>query len=129
MSKTTNGNGSSNGTHAIASKKLTPEKVLEAIWGLPAELRSDARSMLKKELADRQGSEKWIREHPKATPVTKAQKIKMALMHQHGASFRSLEAIYHLIPNSGNGAQRCVEQGLQYLKEKAGKSKSKLVSA
>jgi hypothetical protein len=104
----------------LASKKLDREKVLEAIFEAPAAMRPKLKRMLNAQIKDRQASDEWIKENPEARPITNAQKIEMANLHdQHGVSFRALEGIYHLVANSGMGAYRCVLEGRALQKEKS----------
>lgn len=101
----------------LKSKKLQEQKVMENIWKLPSELRGKAKNWLKKKVQDRHGSESWAEEHPEALPVTDQQCVLMKRMHDKGVSFRALESIFHLIPNSGNDAQRCVRRAEELEKQ------------
>ncbi len=108
--------------NAATSKKLGREKVLEAIFDAPPAMRPKLKRLLNAQIKDRQASEEWTKEHPEARPVSNAQKIEMANLHdQHKVSFRALESIYHLIANSGMGAYRCVLEGRALQKQKGGK--------
>ena len=42
--------------------------------------------------------------------VTPEDRAKMHELHKLGCSFREIEEIFHLYPQSGNGAQRCCDQ-------------------
>jgi hypothetical protein len=120
------------GENVLASKKLGREKVLEAIFDAPPAMRPKLKRLLNAQIKDRQASTEWSKANPSARPVTNAQKIEMATLHdQHGISFRALEGIYHLIANSGMGAYRCVEEGRALIKQqhKGGKKAAKRQTA
>lgn len=109
----------SKGKKSEVSKKLGREKVLEAIFNAPKGMRPKLKRLLNAQIKDRQASDEWIKAHPEVKPVTRAQKMEMARLHdENDVSFRALESIYHLVPNSGMGAYRCVLEGRQMRKNK-----------
>jgi hypothetical protein len=91
------------------STKLSREKAAVAVAQLPSELRVKARSWMKKRVMDRYGSGTFNSRHPQRA-VTERQKLLMRELHNAGLSFRVIERVMHLVPNSGNGAQRCVRE-------------------
>jgi hypothetical protein len=89
------------------SMKLGLLKVLRQISKLPKEDQPEAIVLLIEDRQPRHGSQKYAEMYPKRG-VTHQEKLLMKRYHDHGMSFRSLEQVFHLIPNGGNDAQRCV---------------------
>lgn len=105
-------------------RPLSPIQVLQAISNTSPAMRAKLRRWLYSGIADRHGSEEWARLHPESTPVDDEQRLLMLEAHKNeGVSFRALEGIFHLIANSGNDAQRCVQSAERILTARQ-KSKS-----
>lgn len=96
------------------STALPKEKVEQAIDRLRPELRRLARRWFHKTLNGdrypyRHGSDSFARGNPELA-VTPEQRALMYELNQEGCSFREIEEIMHLAPNSGNDAYRCCQQ-------------------
>jgi hypothetical protein len=106
------------------SIKLARPKVMEQIDKLPKTQRRLAIQRLESALPRRRhGSPEYARQHP-SLAVTMKEKLEMVELHkrhgsQKGLSFRALEEVYHLIPNSGNDAQRCIRLATRHLRRQA----------
>lgn len=104
------------------ARKLSKEAVLERLYKMqdPTLIRV-GKAWLNKKLKPRSGAEREGR-------VPMGQKVLMKKMHDAGLSFRAAEVVFHLVDNSGNMAQRCVDAAEDHLKAK-GSSKKELVEA
>jgi hypothetical protein len=91
------------------STKLEKSKASLAVTKLPSGLRVKARNWLGKRVMDRYGSGSFLSRCPQRA-VSDQQKVLMRDFHRAGLSFRVIERVMHLVPNSGNGAQRCVRE-------------------
>lgn len=98
--------------------KLKKAKVLQQIQGLPSKWKGLALRHLNTPKTRRRGSEVFAQQHPKRA-VTEREKLLMREMHKQGLSFRALEEVFHLIPNEGNAAQRCVKAADKLARRKA----------
>lgn len=90
------------------SKKLARPKVLEQIEKLAPSLKRIALRHLNTPIRRRHGSPEYARQFP-TRAVSLKDKVDMKTLHKAGLSFRACEEVFHLIPNSGNDAQRCVK--------------------
>jgi len=95
------------------STALPKDKVEQTIDRLRPELRRIARRWFHRTLNGdpfyRHGSDAFARKHPEFA-VTPEQRAFMYELQQEGCSYREIEEILHLYPNSGNDAYRCVNQ-------------------
>ncbi len=95
------------------STALPKEKVEQAINRLRPELRRLARRWFHRTWNGspfyRHGSDAFARKYPEME-VTPEQRALMFELQQEGCSYREIEEIMHLYPNSGNDAYRCVKQ-------------------
>lgn len=101
------------------STALPKSKVEEAIARLPKDLRDKARKMFHKTMPYRHGSETYARKHPELA-VSASEKAFFYKLRRAGCSFREIEEIGHLYPNSGNDAYRIYHQ---YEDERKGKGR------
>lgn len=90
-------------------RPLTRAKVLAQIHRLPAREKGGAMERLMCPRRRRHGSDAYARAHP-LDAVREKEKLLMRRLHKLGLSFRALEEVFRLIPNSGNDAQRCVRE-------------------
>jgi len=90
------------------SKKLARPKVLDQIEKLAPTLKRIALRHLNTPIRRRHGSQEYARQFP-TRAVSLKEKVDMKALHKAGLSFRACEEVFHLIPNSGNDAQRCVK--------------------
>lgn len=106
--------------------ELPKDKVEAALDGLPEELRRKARRWYHRTIDEkdrhgerkaypyRHGSDQYGKDHSEFA-VDDEQRELMFDLNQEGCSFREVEAIMHLIPNSGNDAQRCINKHIEAL--------------
>lgn len=60
---------------------------------------------------------------PRAGKLTDKDRLEMYKMKKAGATFRDLEAIYHLIPVNGNDAKRQVDRAKKLVRRMAAKKR------
>lgn len=81
-------------------------------------LKQIALRHLNTQIRRRHGSDEYARLYPNRA-VTLKEKLEMRELHKDGLSFRACEEVYHLIPNSGNGAQRCVRMASMIMRQRS----------
>jgi hypothetical protein len=89
-----------------------PERVQKSVSELPAGFRAKARKWLRARIRARHGS-------PRVGKVSDRERLEMYAMKKAGATFRDLEAIYHLIPVNGNDAKRQVDRAKKLVRQGA----------
>ena len=106
------------------STKLAREKVMAQIEHLPEGLQKAALRHLNAPMRRRHGSGLYARTYPDRA-LDDGSKLKMRELHKAGLSFRACEEVFHLIPNSGNDAQRCVRVASRLIRRKSQMAKQK----
>lgn len=104
------------------ARKLTKQAVVERLYKLgDPRLTKLGMAWLSKKMKPRSGAEREGR-------VPMSEKLLMKRLHDAGLSFRAEEMVFHLVDNSGNMAQRCVDAAEEHLKA-APKARKELVGA
>lgn len=89
-----------------------PERVARSVSELPSAFRARARRWLRARIRARHGS-------PRAGKLTDKDRLEMLSMKKAGATFRDLEAIYHLKPVNGNDAKRQCDRAKRLVRKGA----------
>jgi len=89
-----------------------PIRVAQSVAELPTGFRARARKWLRARIRARHGS-------PRAGKLTDKDRLEMLAMKKAGATFRDLEAIYHLVPVNGNDAKRQVDRAKKLVRKGA----------
>jgi hypothetical protein len=89
------------------STPLPKKRVEEALERLPSRLRKEAEVLWHRKMKDRYPSDEYNEQHPR-TAVTPDQVKLMVDLRKANLSFREIESIAHLIPNSGMGSYRVI---------------------